>query len=483
MTTQTVFTNNASTTLATALTTTATQLVVAAGTYNQFPTSLSSTVFYVTLQSVASGNIEIVQVTAVSTNTFTIVRAQQSTAAQAFVAGDIVELRITAGNAANWEAKVDTTALAASTGAGLIGTIAPGSGATTRTAQAAFSDFVSVAAYRQTSDTDDYLSFSRAIAALPTNGGTIQVPDAAYVLASTPTWGTKSIMWNIGVGATFSGAGTVGNGSFPRAVTNVSMYPVGPFIQSQSSTLSTANNATGAFVLEVLQPSGINGGSVGLYAAAQGGNSGTSSNIWAANLLVKSVSGATGGFWGVEIDVDSYASGATYFGIDVTGIGSVNPNYGVIIRRADSTFWGVGLEIRSASVGINLTGSSMSRGVVINTPATQANALISGKALANNSTMQFLQLYTDTSPTGYFQSFVNAANSAQLYTVDVLGNVAGNTLTAKGAASSTFSNALQLGGTTSNTATAGGQTLPANPVAFINAYIGSVAVKIPYYSA
>ena len=91
------FSNNANTTLASGITAAATSLSVAAGTGAKFPTLAAGDYFFATLVSAANpSNFEIVKVTARSTDTFTITRAQEGTAALAFVAGDTVQLRFTA---------------------------------------------------------------------------------------------------------------------------------------------------------------------------------------------------------------------------------------------------------------------------------------------------------------------------------------------------------------------------------------------------
>lgn len=89
------FTNNATTTLASGITNVATILTVASGGGAKFPTLSGSDTFYATLAN-SSGTVEIVQVTARSTDTFTIVRGQDGTTAVAWLTGDKVELRPTA---------------------------------------------------------------------------------------------------------------------------------------------------------------------------------------------------------------------------------------------------------------------------------------------------------------------------------------------------------------------------------------------------
>jgi len=103
-----LFTNNAATTLASSILVGATSLTVASGTGALFPTLAGGAYFYCTLSNTAATTIEIVKVTARSTDTFTIVRAQDNTTASAFSAGDKVELRLTAIDLQNFP-QLDST--------------------------------------------------------------------------------------------------------------------------------------------------------------------------------------------------------------------------------------------------------------------------------------------------------------------------------------------------------------------------------------
>lgn len=96
------FTNNASTTLASGITAIATSLTVATGAGALFPTPSGAAFFYCTLQNVAGTLREIVKVTARTTDTFTIVRAQDGTTGQIFSTSDKVELRVTAADLNNF---------------------------------------------------------------------------------------------------------------------------------------------------------------------------------------------------------------------------------------------------------------------------------------------------------------------------------------------------------------------------------------------
>ncbi len=114
------FTNNASATLAAAINTTATSLSVASGQGAYFPALAGTNYFYATLVD-ASNNLEIVKCTARSGDVLTVTRAQDGTSARSFVAGDKLELRVTA---AGMNAKQDTedfNARSIGTGGGLTG--------------------------------------------------------------------------------------------------------------------------------------------------------------------------------------------------------------------------------------------------------------------------------------------------------------------------------------------------------------------------
>jgi len=91
------FTNNATATLASSINDSVTSLTVTTGLGTLFPTLSGGDYFYCTLSDV-SGDIEIVKVTARSTDTFTIVRGQDNTTADSWAAGDKVELRLVAAS-------------------------------------------------------------------------------------------------------------------------------------------------------------------------------------------------------------------------------------------------------------------------------------------------------------------------------------------------------------------------------------------------
>lgn len=92
-----LFTNNASTLLASGITNASTVLAVTPTTGTSFPLPGANQIAVVTVEDV-SGNIEIMWCTGRSGDNLTVTRAQEGTAALAFSSGSRVELRVTAGS-------------------------------------------------------------------------------------------------------------------------------------------------------------------------------------------------------------------------------------------------------------------------------------------------------------------------------------------------------------------------------------------------
>jgi microcystin-dependent protein len=87
--------NNAYSTLASGIGTSDTSITLAAGTGARFPAAGGSDYFYATLID-TSNNLEVVKVTARSTDTLTVVRAQDGTTAKVYGSSSRIELRVTA---------------------------------------------------------------------------------------------------------------------------------------------------------------------------------------------------------------------------------------------------------------------------------------------------------------------------------------------------------------------------------------------------
>lgn len=142
-----LYTNNAITLLTSGLSAVATSVSVSTGTGALFPVPSGALIFLVTMIG-STGSPEIAKVTAVTGDTLTLVRGQEGTTARSFLSGDKLELRMTAGNAANWELKTNPADIASLTdvakGTALIGHLAATTGTTGRTLQAELRDTVKV---------------------------------------------------------------------------------------------------------------------------------------------------------------------------------------------------------------------------------------------------------------------------------------------------------------------------------------------------
>lgn len=89
------FANNAFGTLSAGITASGTSITLSSGQGARFPSLSSGEYFYATLID-TSNNLEVVKVTARSSDVLTATRAQENTTARAFVIGDRIELRVTA---------------------------------------------------------------------------------------------------------------------------------------------------------------------------------------------------------------------------------------------------------------------------------------------------------------------------------------------------------------------------------------------------
>ena len=97
-----LFANNAKTTLAAPISSAALTATLALGTGAMFPSPGAGQAFYLTFTDVLTGNVrEIVLVTARSGDTITMVRGQDNTTAQAWLANDVATMDPTAASMAN----------------------------------------------------------------------------------------------------------------------------------------------------------------------------------------------------------------------------------------------------------------------------------------------------------------------------------------------------------------------------------------------
>jgi hypothetical protein len=179
--------NNASGTLATAISASDTGLALTTGDGAEFPTLGAGDYFYATITS-SGGTQEIVKATARVGDSLTVVRAQEGTAAAGFASGSRFELRVTAQSVEDLVVDYDTAlraALAAASGSTLVGFLQSGTGAVTRTAQNKLRESVSVLDFGAVGDgvADDTAAIQAAVDA--SKNLTVYFPPGQYRITST----------------------------------------------------------------------------------------------------------------------------------------------------------------------------------------------------------------------------------------------------------------------------------------------------------
>ncbi len=279
---------------------------------------------------------------------------------------------------------------------------------------------------------DDYAAFVAAIAALPVNGGKIIVPSGTYLISAAPALGSKSIYWDIDVGAIFTGAGT-GYGLFPNIATNLGNIAVGPWVLSKTTQApSYAGAAVNAATFEIIAPAAVtNGMYVGLYAGGQGNAPSATNDVWAANFVIESKSGSLGAYFGLEIDVISDSLNAITRGLLISGHGTQDADVAIEIDRnlvigTGKWFYGLTTKVVKNAIQIFDDGH-LEKGISIGTAYTTnfQKSLFSGQQMENatGNAAIVVQRKTDASPLGDLIRCVNAANTAIIFNVDASGNV------------------------------------------------------------
>ena len=105
-----LYTNNATATLAAGILSSDVNITLNTGQGSLFPSLSAGNYFYGTLTDAATGTvIEIVKVTARTSDSLVVARGQQGTTAQAFNANDKFELRVTAGGMSEFAIPADIT--------------------------------------------------------------------------------------------------------------------------------------------------------------------------------------------------------------------------------------------------------------------------------------------------------------------------------------------------------------------------------------
>ena len=332
------FTNNAATTLAGTLASGGTSLTVQTGTGALFPTLAGSQYFYATLANV-SGTVEIIKVTARSTDTFTVTRGQDGTSAVGWSIGDKVELRLVAASLNDFpkldEANTFTGANAYGTPASLVLTNATGlpvaGGGTGATTLAANNVLLgngtgalqvvapSTSGNVLTSNGTTWVSTGSAggvFGQVFTSSGTFTVPAGVTALKVTVAGGSGA--GGSAVACAYSGGGGGGSGTANSFLTGLTpgltiTVTVGGVSGTSTitsgtqtiTTVSAAGGGTGGAGTSLSSPTGGAGGT------ASGGTQNISGSQGSYGGTFAGVGGAGGVGGGAGGDIHSSSNGAS----------------------------------------------------------------------------------------------------------------------------------------------------------------------------
>lgn len=254
-----LFSNSATATLASSITSTATSIAVAGGFGSLFPSLSGSNYFWATLVD-SSNNLEVVRVTARSGDVMTVVRGQDGTTARAYSSGSKFELRVTSaalGNFAQLDGATFTGSVGLSGGGSMAGTF---SGNPTFSGNVTFSNTIagSVSGNAGTVTNGVYTNNTQTISGEKTFSSTVTGRSAGSTSASfsaTTTGGAFGLMWNRR-GALSTSVVHTGS-SYAPSVTMVYEY-TGAYSGVYSMGHLTTNEASpGALAIHHINSSGV----------------------------------------------------------------------------------------------------------------------------------------------------------------------------------------------------------------------------------
>lgn len=367
------WTNNATGTLASSITNTATSITLTAGQGALFPAISGSDYFYATLVD-SSNNIEIVKVTARVSDVFTVVRGQEGTTARAYASASRLEQRPTAaglnGILADANAYTDTSSGAVSTALTTHTGASSGAHAASAISFAATSAVVTGAIANIVGGT----TAGTLLNVTAVTSGTLLIGQT--ISGTGVTAGTKILAYGTGSGGT--GTYTV---SVSQLVASTSISATDRLASSNlQAVITEINSDVGA--MNVVGSAGIttsgdlvSGVSITPTAGynGQGVRTVVASPLTAATFTA-SVSGTT-------MTVSAVASGTLYVGESISGVGI--PSTAIISSFGTGT-GGTGTYTLSVGAAVGTLGTT-SGSNVINISTVTSGSVTIGQTISSTN--------------------------------------------------------------------------------------------------
>lgn len=207
--------------------------------------------------------------------------------------------------------------------------------------------------------------------------------------------------------------------------------PVSPGMESSSTsalTLGTMNAGGATFTIGASAFSGT----VSFFGSADGAVTWQPLNVFPSNSTTPVTTATAAGVW--QVNVAAYTNVCMVFTTATSGTVTATIRKATVSARAGGGGGGAAPAGATNSIQTN-NGSGGFTGIGC---LGGTNPLISCTQAANGNDTVNASRFTDTTPTGTFLNFMNAAKNATLFSVDVLGNVTGNSFQTNGAGAGYF---------------------------------------------
>lgn len=290
------FSNNASATLASSITSVATSITLTTGNGALFP-ALSGTDYFNATLIDSSNNIEIIKVTARSGDVLTVVRGQDNTTARAYNAGDKIELRLTAAVLSNF-VQLDGAQTFTGTLTSSGGTLA-GTWAGTPTFSGAVSFTGSPSFTTGTPSFGNGASLAGTFSGTPTFSGAVTF-SGSPVFSSSPVLNNNITFNTKDSGGTLRSLIGIGSDNYVN-IYNAGNAAVRILNQAGSASLATLSDASGNFFYTGYMTGGgiplarlTSSGTTALAGTASASTFLRGDGTWAAPAVVSSFIGQTG---------------------------------------------------------------------------------------------------------------------------------------------------------------------------------------------